>query len=96
MDHLEHCDLLEGEVERFAALVETAPRSMPVPSCPGWSMILEVWFLKRASSRWVTTLARLVLPRLHRRPGDWMDRRPRFSQTLAWTTPSLQPAIPEK
>ena len=38
MDHLEHCDLLEGEVERFAALMETAGPSMSVPVLPGWAV----------------------------------------------------------
>ena len=38
MDHLEHCELLQGEVERFAALVDTAPPSLAVPSCPGWTV----------------------------------------------------------
>ena len=38
MDHLEQCDLLEGEVERFAVLVEAASPSLPVPSCPGWTV----------------------------------------------------------
>src|SRR5271157_1494883 len=38
MDHLEHCDLLAIEIERFAALLETASPSTPVPSCPGWTV----------------------------------------------------------
>ncbi len=38
MDHLEHCDLLEGEIERFAVLVESSSPSLPVPSCPGWTV----------------------------------------------------------
>ncbi len=38
MDHLEHCDLLEEEVERFAALLDSANPSIPVPSCPGWTV----------------------------------------------------------
>ena len=37
MDHLEHCDRLAVEIERFAALVETVSPSTPVPSCPGWT-----------------------------------------------------------
>ncbi|MGA3219861.1 MAG: maleylpyruvate isomerase family mycothiol-dependent enzyme [Acidimicrobiales bacterium] len=43
MEHLEHCDLLAGEVGRFAELVDSPPGSrgpfeVPVPSCPGWSI----------------------------------------------------------
>ncbi len=41
MKHLEHCDLLAGEVERFAALIGAGSYGsfeLPVPSCPGWSL----------------------------------------------------------
>lgn len=30
------------------------------------------------------------------RLSDWLDGYPRFSQTLAWTTPLLQPLIPAR
>ena len=43
MEHLEHCDLLAGEIERFAELIDSSPGrhglfDVPVPSCPGWSV----------------------------------------------------------
>ncbi len=38
MDHRERCDLLEDEIERFAVLVEGSSPSLPVPSCPGWTV----------------------------------------------------------
>jgi uncharacterized protein (TIGR03083 family) len=38
MDHLEHCDLLEVEIGRFADLVEAVAPSTPVSTCPGWNV----------------------------------------------------------
>ena len=43
MDHLEHCDLLAGEGERFAGLIDSGPDGsgpfeVPVATCPGWSI----------------------------------------------------------
>ncbi len=43
MEHRQHCDLLAGEVERFADLIGSGRRGaglfdVPVPSCPGWSI----------------------------------------------------------
>ncbi len=43
MEHPQYCDLLAGEVERFAQLIDTGPAvkarlDVPVPSCPGWSL----------------------------------------------------------
>jgi uncharacterized protein (TIGR03083 family) len=61
MDHLEHCDLLEGEVERFAALVETAPRSMSVPSCPGWT-VDDLALHLGTVHRWAEQLVRVRAP----------------------------------
>jgi uncharacterized protein (TIGR03083 family) len=38
MDHLEHCDLLEVEIDNFANTLEVAPPETRVPSCPDWSV----------------------------------------------------------
>ncbi|MGD0945609.1 MAG: maleylpyruvate isomerase family mycothiol-dependent enzyme [Acidimicrobiales bacterium] len=62
MDHLEHCDLLEGEVERFAALVETAPLSMSVPSCPEWT-VGDLALHLGTVHRWAEHLVRVRAPR---------------------------------
>lgn len=37
MDHVEYCDALELEVERFAASYDHVDPSLVVPSCPQWS-----------------------------------------------------------
>ncbi|MGO9963083.1 MAG: maleylpyruvate isomerase family mycothiol-dependent enzyme [Acidimicrobiales bacterium] len=57
MDHLEHCDLLAVEIERFAALVETASPSTPVPSCPGWA-VNDVALHLGSVHRWAEHLVR--------------------------------------
>jgi len=38
MDHVEHCDLLEVEIDNFADALEVAPPAARVPSCPDWSV----------------------------------------------------------
>jgi len=38
MDFAEHCDRLEAEIERFAALLEVAEPDTNVPTCPEWSV----------------------------------------------------------
>jgi uncharacterized protein (TIGR03083 family) len=38
VDHLELCDLLAVEVDRFATLIDGVPLDIAVPSCPGWSL----------------------------------------------------------
>jgi uncharacterized protein (TIGR03083 family) len=60
VDHLEHCDLLEEEIDRFAALVDTAPLSAPVPSCPGWNvgdLVLHLGTVHRWAERLVSVRA---------------------------------------
>ncbi|MGD0983767.1 MAG: maleylpyruvate isomerase family mycothiol-dependent enzyme [Acidimicrobiales bacterium] len=61
MDHLEHCDLLAGEVERFAVLVEAASPSMSVPSCPGWT-VNDVAFHLGTVHRWAEHLVCVRAP----------------------------------
>ena len=99
MDHLEHCDLLEGEVERFAALVEAAPRSMSVPSCPGWTVDDLAHHLGTVH-RWAEQLVRVRAPTrvassemgLEEGPvdGEWVRRGRRWSCTGAsrWPAPT--------
>jgi uncharacterized protein (TIGR03083 family) len=38
MDHVEHCDLLDIEIENFAHILDAAPLESRVPSCPDWSV----------------------------------------------------------
>jgi uncharacterized protein (TIGR03083 family) len=38
VNHEEHCDALEVEIERFASTLEDASPSARVPSCPEWSV----------------------------------------------------------
>jgi len=83
MDHLEHCDLLEGEVERFAALMETAAPSMSVPCCPGWAvhdLALHLGTVHRWAEQLVRVRATTRVPSsemgLDEGPvdGDWVRR----------------------
>ncbi len=38
MDHLERCDALAAEIERFASLFEHADTQRMVPTCPAWTV----------------------------------------------------------
>jgi uncharacterized protein (TIGR03083 family) len=38
VNHLEHCDALEVEIDRFATVLEGANDATMVPSCPEWSV----------------------------------------------------------
>ena len=57
MDHLEHCEHLSEEVERFAALLETAPPELAVPSCPGWN-VADLALHLGTVHRWADQLVR--------------------------------------
>jgi uncharacterized protein (TIGR03083 family) len=37
VNHLDHCDALADEVNRFANALSESPVDTPVPSCPGWT-----------------------------------------------------------
>lgn len=37
VDHLDHCDALAVEVNRFADVLRDTPLSTPIPTCPGWT-----------------------------------------------------------
>ena len=83
MDHLEHCELLSNEVERIAALVETTPPELAVPSCPGWTaadLALHVGTVHRWAEQLVRRLAPMRIPAsemgLDEGPvdGEWLRR----------------------
>ncbi len=38
LTHLEYCERLGPEVERFATVLEDCPTGAPVPPCPAWSV----------------------------------------------------------
>lgn len=66
MDHREHCDLLEGEVERFAVALEGLDPSAPVPTCPGWDaagLALHLGGVHRWAEGLVLARATARLPR---------------------------------
>jgi uncharacterized protein (TIGR03083 family) len=39
VDHLEHCDVLEAEVRRFAGAQANTADDLAIPSCPGWTLL---------------------------------------------------------
>ena len=82
MDHLENCELLEGEIERFASLVESTTPSISVPSCPGWTVGDLVVHLGSVH-RWAEYLVKLRAPSRmaplesatdYAPGGDWIRR----------------------
>jgi uncharacterized protein (TIGR03083 family) len=67
VEHLEHCDLLAGEVKRFAELIDAGPGSagrldVPVPSCPGWS-VGDLTVHLGTVHRWAEHLVRARAPK---------------------------------
>jgi uncharacterized protein (TIGR03083 family) len=70
MDHLEYCDAMAGEIERFAGLVRGADPSIPVLSCPGWTIAA---LIKHTGTihRWAAAMVRdRAATRLDRRTLD--------------------------
>jgi uncharacterized protein (TIGR03083 family) len=61
MNHLEYCDLLEPEIERFAQVLEITNPDLPIPSCPGWSAT-ELAAHMGEVHRWSEHLVRVVAP----------------------------------
>jgi uncharacterized protein (TIGR03083 family) len=59
MDHDEHCDLLEVEIDHFANNLEVAPLATRVPSCPEWSVEDLAQHLGTIH-RWAEHLVRVV------------------------------------
>ena len=60
VNHDEHCDALEVEIERFASTFETADTGLRVPSCPDWSveeLALHLGTIHRWAQRLVVTRA---------------------------------------
>ncbi len=61
MDHQEHCDALEGEIERFATVFEAVAPDLGVESCPGWN-VAEVAEHLGMIHRWANQLVRRRAP----------------------------------
>ena len=57
MNHFEHCDALEIEVERFAAVLAVVSLDAPVIGCPGWEVRDVAEHLGKVH-RWATELVR--------------------------------------
>jgi uncharacterized protein (TIGR03083 family) len=57
VNHLEHCDALEIEVERFATVLAAGPLDSPVTGCPGWD-VRDVAVHVGKVHRWATELVR--------------------------------------
>jgi len=61
VDHFEHCDLLEAEVDRFATLIDDRVLATPVPSCPEWT-IADLTTHLGTVHRWAEHLVRSLAP----------------------------------
>lgn len=68
MNHEEHCDYLEVEVERFASGFEVTNEDVVVPSCPGWTVHDLSEHLGEVH-RWAEHLVRVEAPE-RIPPGD--------------------------
>lgn len=69
VDHLEHCQRLEEEVERFANTLQVADLSLRVPGCPEWS-VGELTGHLGTIHRWAEHLVRVLAP--ERVPSEQM------------------------
>jgi uncharacterized protein (TIGR03083 family) len=61
VNHAQHCDYLEVEVERFAGAFETTDDSAPVPSCPRWT-VHDLSEHLGTIHRWAEHLVRVEAP----------------------------------
>jgi len=61
VNHQQHCDYLEAEVERFASALETTDDAAPVPSCPGWT-VYDLSEHLGTIHRWAEHLVRVEAP----------------------------------
>jgi uncharacterized protein (TIGR03083 family) len=61
VDHLEHCDALADEIDRFALALEAAHGHADVTSCPGWRVVDVAEHVGRIH-RWAYELVRLRSP----------------------------------
>jgi uncharacterized protein (TIGR03083 family) len=61
MNHAQHCDHLEVEVERFASRLEVADLEARVPSCPEWN-VAELAEHLGTIHRWAEHLVRVESP----------------------------------
>jgi uncharacterized protein (TIGR03083 family) len=67
VDHLEHCEALQGEIGRFAGALADSDPDRPVPSCPGWS-VRDLTTHLGSVHRWAEHLVRTRAQ--HRIPPD--------------------------
>jgi uncharacterized protein (TIGR03083 family) len=58
MDHDQHCDRLELEVDRMAELIGSTPPTIPVPGCPGWT-VADLALHLGTVHRWAEHLVRV-------------------------------------
>jgi uncharacterized protein (TIGR03083 family) len=66
MNHLDYCDALEIEVERFAATMSQVPGNALVTACPGWTVddvALHLGTIHRWANELVRTRATARIPR---------------------------------
>jgi uncharacterized protein (TIGR03083 family) len=61
MNHAQHCDHLEVEIERFASTLDSADCDARVPSCPEWN-VSELAGHLGTIHRWAEHLVRAVAP----------------------------------
>jgi uncharacterized protein (TIGR03083 family) len=61
MNHAQHCDHLEVEIERFASTLDNADYDARVPSCPEWN-VYELAEHLGTIHRWAEYLVRAVAP----------------------------------
>ncbi len=57
MDHAAYCRTTRDEIDRFAAAIEGADLSTPVPTCPGWTVLALTKHLG-VVHRWATQMLR--------------------------------------
>ncbi len=66
MDHLQYCDALEAEVERFADVMSLMPGDTAVATCPGWTVddtALHLGVIHRWAEELVRTRSSTRIPR---------------------------------
>ena len=67
MNHLDYCDALELEVERFAAAMSLVTGHAGVAACPGWTVddvVLHLGTIHRWANELVRTRATARIPRI--------------------------------
>lgn len=80
MNHAEHCDALEREVERFATVMSLVPGNTTVPTCPGWTVddtAVHLGAIHRWAQELVRTRSTVRIPRATPSPDE-------FTVSPAW------------